>query len=339
LSSSRLEREPPAAAPRGQRGERLGAEQPLLGALVGLLQVEARRVDSPQHVLDPAAQQLTGPRGDLAGLQGRHVLAVLPDREGRAGEATLELLAPGRHFGLDAPVIGAVAEHDLVHPGALQARPKPFEQTPHPRFGVVGTGDVGELAVVVELLEREHRAAVRRDPVERDAEIVHLVAQPAREHEAVDPEAGEDLRQLERVAEAVGQVPRRRGTTSEPLAYGAADQQVADQRLAADQELVGQHVTRTDLDPPGGDQRPQPRLVLGSDREVVLEHDRLPVERERREGGVALERVEHLVDDAAEHQPKVLEGAIPLAVPVGMGHDEVAIDGHGHRWRPGYARR
>jgi len=41
---------------RVQRGERLSCEQPLLGALVGRLDVHPRRVDAPQHVLEPASE-------------------------------------------------------------------------------------------------------------------------------------------------------------------------------------------------------------------------------------------------------------------------------------------
>ena len=62
--------------------------------------------------------------------------------------------------------------------------------------------------------------------------------------------------------------------------------------------------------------------------DVVLEHDRLPVERERREGRVALERVQDAVDDRAETQPEELEGQVPLAIPVRVWDDEVAEVGH-----------
>ena len=65
--------------------------------------------------------------------------------------------------------------------------------------------------------------------------------------------------------------------------------------------------------------------------QIVLEHDRLPVERERGEGGVALERVEDAVDPLSEQQPELLERQIPLAVPVRVWDDEVAKVRHlGH---------
>jgi hypothetical protein len=174
---------------------------------------------------------------------------------------------------------------------------------------------------VRQLLERQHLAAVGRPPAKHDPDLVELIAHAAREDEAPDPESGQDLRKLERMPEAVGQVPDRRRCRAEALAYVPADQEVAHQRLGPDQQLVGKDVARPDLDPPRLEQRPQPALVVGTDIEVVLEHDRLAVERERREPWVALERLDDAVDDVREPQAEVLERAIPLPVPVGMWHD------------------
>ncbi len=223
-------------------------------------------------------------------------------------------------------MVGSVAQHDFVDIRPLEPLPEAFRQRTHPCLGVVRTRDIREVAVIGEELERPHRAPIRRYPPKREADIVHLVAKPAREQKAVDPKACQNLGQLQWMAEAVGKVTSSRRLTAEPLADGTADQKVAHKRLAADQELIRQHVARTNLDPAHRDQRPQPRLVLGPDRDVVLQHDRLPVERERSELQVTLERVKHLVNHAPEHQPEVFERAIPLAIPVGVRHDEVALN-------------
>ncbi len=45
-----LKREPPARTQRGQRRERLNAQQPLLGTLIGLLEIQPRRVDAAQNI-------------------------------------------------------------------------------------------------------------------------------------------------------------------------------------------------------------------------------------------------------------------------------------------------
>ena len=195
---------------RAERGERLDREQPLLGMLVGLLEIEARRVDPAQNVLHAAAEQLPGPHRGVRAGGCLHVLGVAGDREARAREPLLELDAQLRQLGLHRQVIGAVAEQHLVHPGALQGRAEALGDPPDAVLGIVDAPDVGEVVVVRELLAREHAAPVRRRPAEHEPDLVELVAHPAREDEALDPEAGQDLRQLQRMPEAVGHVARRR---------------------------------------------------------------------------------------------------------------------------------
>ncbi len=130
------------------------------------------------------------------------------------------------------------------------------------------------------------------------------------------------------MSEAVGQVSDGRWGRAEALAYRPAHQQVAHERLTADQQLVGEHVARADLEAVGGQQRPEPRLLLGASVEVVLEHDRLAVQRECGELRIGLEHVDHLVDHRREPELELLEGQIPLAVPMRMGHDEEAVRAH-----------
>ena len=107
------------------------------------------------------------------------------------------------------------------------------------------------------------------------------------------------------------------------LAHEAAVEQVAHQRLGADEELVRQRVAGAGVDPPGPQQRAQAVLHLGPDLQVVLEQDRLPVEREP-VLGPGLERGDDLVDDLDQVDAEVLEGQVPLAVPVRVRHEPQA---------------
>src|SRR5919201_2683729 len=102
------------------------------------------------------------------------------------------------------------------------------------------------------------------------------------------------------MAEAVGLVSRRRRLDAEPAADVPAEQQVAYERLAADEQLVGEHVPWPCLEPSGREQRAQALLVLRAELDVVLQDDRLAVERERAERLVALEHVENSVDHCPE---------------------------------------
>ena len=144
-------------------------------------------------------------------------------------------------------------------------------------LGLLGPARVAERgggAVVDRLRQRQHLGAVGSDPAEAPAEALALVAQAAREHERVQAEPAQDLRQLRRVAEAVGQVADGGRAGAVALAHQAAVEQVAHQRLGADEELVGQRVAGAGVDPPGPQQRAQAVLQLGPDLQVVLEQDR-----------------------------------------------------------------
>ena len=55
------------------------------------------------------------------------------------------------------------------------------------------------------------------------------------------------------MAEAVGQVARAARLDAEPAAHSSPEKEVTDERLAADENLVGQNVGRADLEPPRGE--------------------------------------------------------------------------------------
>ena len=96
-------------------------------------------------------------------------------------------------------------------------------------------------------------------------------------------------------------------------------------RFAADQEFVGQDVPGTDQDPAGLNLAREALAVVRADLQVVLEDDGLAVQMEGDVVSVfrtvALEDAEELVHGAHEAHPEVLEGEIPLAVPMRVRDD------------------
>ena len=102
------------------------------------------------------------------------------------------------------------------------------------------------------------------------------------------------------MAEAVGRVAGACRLPAETAANAPAEQKVANEALATDQQLVSEHVPGPDLEPDRDEQCAQAGLVVGSHVDVVLEHDRLPVERERDERLIPFEHVEHFVERLAE---------------------------------------
>ncbi len=100
-----------------------------------------------------------------------------------------------------------------------------------------------------------------------------------------------------------------------------AAEQVADERFAAHQELVGHHVPGADQDAAVLDRLAQPRFLFRPDLEVVLEHDGLAVEMEMLVVGIGIEQIEQPIDERDEPEPELLVRQIPLAIPVGVGDD------------------
>ena len=109
--------------------------------------------------------------------------------------------------------------------------------------------------------------------------------------------------------------------SAELLRAGQAGLEVADDRLAADEELVHQRLPGPDREPPGLDQPAYPGLGVSPDLEVVVDQRELAVQR-KAQPLVSLEQLEQLVNDLDQRDAKALERPIPLPVPVGV-RDEV----------------
>src|SRR5262249_31559281 len=99
--------------------------------------------------------------------------------------------------------------------------------------------------------------------------------------------------------------------------------QVARDRLAADEKLVDERLPRPDRESARRDEPADPLLGLGTDLQVVVDGRELPVEREA-QPVVALELVQHVVDDVDERDAKRLERPVPLPVPVRVRDEEDA---------------
>src|SRR5207247_7157255 len=103
-----------------------------------------------------------------------------------------------------------------------------------PLRGVVGRCESREVVVMGQQLARDDLGP-GRSPAEDDAEIVELVAEPAREEERPQAEPRQKLRELRGMTEAVGRVSGRRRLDAEPATDAPAEQEVADERLSADE--------------------------------------------------------------------------------------------------------
>jgi hypothetical protein len=195
---------------------------------------------------------------------------------------------------------------------------------PFARFFGVGPRRSSRVEVCPAEMAREDRRPVRTLPEVLRIQGIELVSVATPVDEAPDPEAREELGKLGRVPEGVGRVALARDR-ADRLAHQPAEEQVADVGLAGRQQGVG-------LDVPGSDRdaslRAAPSELVpaaGPDLEVVLQHDGLAIEQEA-VARVLGAQVEDAIDQVDQTRAEVLEGPVPLAVPVGMA-DENCMHG------------
>lgn len=133
------------------------------------------------------------------------------------------------------------------------------------------------------------------------------------------PEAGENLRHLRDMPELIGQIADVE-RPAEAARDRHSDFEIANQRLAAHQEAVGEHVPRPDLDFAGANQIAQPRLGARAHLEVVVEHDRLSVEVKRRDCA-ALDQRNHAINHRDQPRAHLLKRLIPFAIPMRVNNE------------------
>ncbi len=318
----------------GKHAQRLGlpAEQVLAG-IVLLLEINARGQHAGEHVVALAGMNFTGPiRQRQAGAAQR----VHEARERRVLHLAVRQHAVGigedaRQIGLRLLMIAAVVDQQMA--GVVSARLGHgaerlgflLEEIDHQieawRFrGALLAGfkaDLVAVAIGLELIDGQHAAAVGRHPEKLGAQFVLLIAHAAREYEIVDLKAAQNLWQLRDVAEGVRAVadlhhPAERQTDA------LSGHQIANQRFTADQEFVGQHIPRPNLQPAGLNEVAQAFAVFRADFQIILQHDGLPVKHEVAKLGRAFEQIQQAVGHAHQAHAILLKGAVPLPIPVGV---------------------
>src|SRR5207247_5055771 len=178
-----------------------------------------------------------------------------------------------------------------------------------------GTDERQGVRVVIDEMCGPNPVSRRRHPPELAAHGFAFVAHTAREDIGVVSERAEDLRQLRGMAERVGDI-RDAGGAPELACAPQPLLKIANDRLARDQEKIRQDMPRADEEAIGSYERRDTGHVGGSLLEIVLDGDRLTVEGERAEAGIALEEVEEARDHRDEPRAVALEALVPLAIPV-----------------------
>ena len=200
----------------------------------------------------------------------------------------------------------------------------PVDHRSQPRDGCreVAVGvEAGGGEVPLGELPRPDRRAVGRGPAVQRAERVELGAVAAPVDERIEPETGEQLRELRGMAERVGHVADGRRPVRarrRPRGRGAGCERASRPPAAASRAARTTDPPRADRACEAGDEL---GAALGPDLEVVLEHDGLTVEHEP-EPGIGVDEVEYRVDRVDEPAAEDLERSVPLPVPVEVGDEQ-----------------
>ena len=252
----------------------------------------------------------------------RHEARCLRQPRGRVVEQhplRTELIGNGSGRRISRQVVEAVHQQHWFRTGSDETVDHHAE--PRHRCHDVAVGvEAGGREVTLGKLPRPHRRAVGRAPHVERAQRVELGAVAPPVNERVEPEAGEELGELRGMPEGVGDVRDDRDR-SERARNRPAEQQVANVGLAARQQRVGLHVPRSGGKPSRTESRNELFATVGSHREVVLEHDRLPVEHET-ETGIGCDQIEYGVDRVDEPSAEHLERPVPLPIPMEVRNEQ-----------------
>ncbi len=308
--------------------------------VVGLLDRHPRRPDARQYVVVAAPQKLSLERVQARLLRTHRVHVVrqpgVPER--RTGERVLERVEDGAEVLLRRQVVGAVHEQHRVDVRRLRGlleygahlldREVRVHVAPSVRVPEFGVSECRRVAVSAALVDREHFAPVRCAPQILVAGVVQFVPVAPRVHERINAGPHEDLRHLRDVPERVRHVADLLDR-SQRRAYRAAQKEIPYGRLRAHEKLIGEDVPWPDRDRAVGDAPGQPVPVIGRHFEEVLDDDRLAVQQEVAERTLAVERVQHELHRLDEMHAELVEGQIPLAVPVRVRDHERAAGNNG----------
>src|SRR5687768_342455 len=137
---------------------------------------------------------------------------------------------------------------------------------------------------------------------------------PPPENHCPEPEAVRNCGKASRMPERIGTVEDigRRG--AECSQHASAGEEVPDETLARGNQRIGEHIPRTGLDRALSQRAGNVSRSFGSEFEVVLEDDGLPIEQK----GAPRYTLEHFVDQRDKPAAELGEGPVPFPIPVSV---------------------
>ena len=173
----------------------------------------------------------------------------------------------------------------------------------------------------------QNRAAVRPEPPEEVAVARARSAESSPECPEADAEFSGECGPNGWMTKGVRRIEDV-GSAAEPLGVGGAGEEVAHQGFAGGNELVGEYVPGTHLQPPLRHQPAHDLEAVGADSEVILQQDRLAIEQEASEAGLRFETGDEVVESRYEPSDKCGAWQVPLAIPMGVGDQMKGVSLH-----------
>src|SRR6266576_2839817 len=170
-------------------------------------------------------------------------------------------------------------------------------------------------------MPEEDVPAVGAAPTEEIAFLSRLPPKTAPQDAVSQTELARKGRENGGVAKRIGRVQHVEAS-AKAFRIRGAEQEIADERLRRRDQLIGQHVPRTDLQAARLHERLEVVLALGTRAQVVLKQYGLPVQQEGAKTCVGLKPLDQVVKHRDEPGLEGRAREVPLPVPVSMG-DEV----------------
>src|SRR5882762_11188579 len=216
-------------------------------------------------------------------------------------------------------MIGADEQRDVfggraLHEGGAHLRPDVGQARSRAREAGA------DLVLVRREMPEQDVAAVAASPTEEIAFLSRLAPQTTPQDAVFQTELARKRRENRGVAERIGRVQHVEAS-AEAFRIGGAKQEIADERLPRWDQLVGQHVPRTDLQATRLHERLEVVLALGTRAQVVLHKNGLAIEQERAEDGVGVQPVDQLVEHQDQARMKRGAGQEPLPIPMGVRNE------------------
>src|SRR5262245_58196228 len=124
---------------------------------------------------------------------------------------------------------------------------------------------------------KNRRRAAGRDPTRRVTRGPSLSAESSPQENDGQTESDGELRQCGRMAERVGTVEYWRGNGAEATKHAPPREKISNERFAAWNELVGEHIPRAGLDRAAAQHRSEVVGAIGPNGQIVVDENRLAV--------------------------------------------------------------